>query len=359
MKSSMKIALSTSILFGVVGLSVGLALGLAKNKPDSTVFMATRDVPANKYYEEEVSEGPSIPFVVYQTTTNTSGINYIKNITSVIPNSPASKTNTTGTRVPIWWDEFDGTEINQGSWVVANGGDQSGWGNAELQTYHESNIEVRNGSLYIVAKNENGGWTSGRVMTKGAWYPGMEIPYGITTKIYLEAKITVPESGMGIWPAFWAFPQDSEYGSFSQSGEIDIMELRRDYANLTQGIHYGGEHPKNKKTMIRVGDVEPEFTLANKTFVFSTEWSKNSIVFFWNGVETGRMVPRSVDQNYGWYSDADVDNTDAPFDKPFYAIFNIAIGGKYPGEPDENTPPVVTMAVDYFRVYADYIDVSS
>ncbi|AGE49334.1 (1-3)-beta-glucanase [Acanthocystis turfacea Chlorella virus Br0604L] len=359
MKSSTKIVLSTLALFSIVGLSVGLALGLRKDTPDETVVITTRSLPVPGEYEE-VSQGPEVPFFIYQTVSDKSDVNYITNITSTVNAIPTSQTNTTGTHVPIWWDDFNGTKIDKNMWDVPDGGEQTGWGNDELQTYHDANVAVENGQLYIIAKKEEDGtWSSGRVSTKGAWFPGMTLPQGIATKIYLEAKITVPDSGMGLWPAFWAFPKDSEYGRFSQSGEIDIMELRYDYGNLTQGIHYGGERPDNQKTMARIGDMEPGFTLANKTFVFSVEWSKSSIVFYWNGVKTGQMSPRTVDQEYGWYTNASPDTVQAPFDKPFYAIFNIAVGGNFPGVPDENTPSKITMAVDYFRVYADYIDVSS
>jgi len=358
MKPSMKIALATLALFCVTGLSVGLAVGLKKDSPPQTEVM-DYSLYSHKEYEE-VSPGPQDPFFIYQTTMEKSDVYYVGNISSIVPLVPTVGTNTTGTHVPIWWDDFDGTKINKKMWDVPNGGDQTGWGNDELQTYYDDNVAVENGQLYIVCKKEdNGKWSSGRVSTKGSWYPGMELPYGTATKIYFEAKITVPDSGMGLWPAFWAFPRDSEYGRFSQSGELDIMELRYDYGNLTQGIHYGMERPENRKTMVRVGDMEPGFTLANKTFIFSVEWSRSSIVFFWNGVETGRMSPRTINEKYGWWSAADINNVDAPFDKPFYAIFNIAVGGNFPGEPDENTPSKVVMSVDYFKVFADFINTDS
>ncbi|AGE49665.1 (1-3)-beta-glucanase [Acanthocystis turfacea Chlorella virus OR0704.3] len=360
MKSSVKIVLSTIALFSIVGISVGLALGLRSNTTYETEVMPDSSKFPFKEYEE-VSQGPVDPFFIYQTTQDTSDVSYLTNITSLVPTIPTVRTSTTGIHVPIWWDDFNGTELNKNTWDVPDGGSQSGWGNDEIQTYYGANVAVENGYLYIISKREESGeWSSGRVSTKGAWYPGMNLPsYGTATKIYFEAKITVPDSGTGLWPSFWAFPSGSEYGKFSQSGALDIMELRDDYGNLTQGIHYGGERPANKKTMVRVGDMEPGFTLANKTFIFSVEWSNTDIVFLWNGVETGRLAPRALDEKYGWYSDAAPGNVNAPFDKPFYAVFNIAVGGIFPSKPADNTPSRGVMAVDYFRVYADYIDVSS
>jgi beta-glucanase (GH16 family) len=41
----------------------------------------------------------------------------------------------------------------------------------------------------------------------------------------------------------------------------------------------------------------------------------------------------------------------APFDQPFYILFNVAVGGNWPGPPNAGTAFPVTMEVDYVRVY--------
>jgi beta-glucanase (GH16 family) len=42
----------------------------------------------------------------------------------------------------------------------------------------------------------------------------------------------------------------------------------------------------------------------------------------------------------------------APFDKPFYILFNVAVGGNFPGNPNAGTAFPVTMEVDWVRVYS-------
>ena len=42
----------------------------------------------------------------------------------------------------------------------------------------------------------------------------------------------------------------------------------------------------------------------------------------------------------------------APFDQPFYIIFNVAVGGNFPGSPNASTVFPVTMEVDWVRVYS-------
>jgi beta-glucanase (GH16 family) len=40
-----------------------------------------------------------------------------------------------------------------------------------------------------------------------------------------------------------------------------------------------------------------------------------------------------------------------PFNNPFFFILNVAVGGNWPGNPDESSEFPVFMAVDYVRVY--------
>jgi beta-glucanase (GH16 family) len=39
------------------------------------------------------------------------------------------------------------------------------------------------------------------------------------------------------------------------------------------------------------------------------------------------------------------------FDKPFFLILNLAVGGYWPGDPDPTTVFPQSMLVDYVRVY--------
>ena len=51
-------------------------------------------------------------------------------------------------------------------------------------------------------------------------------------------------------------------------------------------------------------------------------------------------------------TDEDIpEDTEWVFDHPFFLIMNVAVGGTWPGYPDETTVFPQTMEVDYIRVY--------
>jgi beta-glucanase (GH16 family) len=181
----------------------------------------------------------------------------------------------------------------------------------------------------------------------------------VVTKIYFESNILIPDSGNGLWPGFWFFPKEYVYGEYAASGEIDLMELRDGYDSLTCGVHYGGPEKgyngdSNLRNMTRTFNVDKS-SFANKSFVFGAEWTLDTIVFFVNGVEMARRHSKAIDPENGWFSAASNAEISSPFDIPFKAIYNIAVGGNFPKfAPDETTPGEVIMSVDYLRVFADF-----
>ncbi|AGE57199.1 (1-3)-beta-glucanase [Paramecium bursaria Chlorella virus NE-JV-4] len=349
-----------------IGGVVATAVVFSKKKSDNsndTIFYDYDDFLENTKHDNHtnITPGPDTTTIV------------VVNATKVISNTTIdsqliigdindtfffiNETTGNGIRVPIWWDEFNGDSIERSSWILMNSGIQHGWDNNEEQVYLRDNVDVYDGALHISAlRNRGRNYTSGRIMSKGAWCPGMSLPNGkIVSKIYFESLIHVPISGQGIWPAFWAYPEKSVYGSFSQSGEIDMMELINDFDRLTQGIHYGGERPRNQKHMIRTGgSIDDNYTYEFGTYVIGAEWSLDTIIFYLNGIETGRVNSKKIDSEQGWYSESSIAKVSSPFDEPFNIIFNIAIGGNWPGPPDDNTPDEIVMSVDYFRVFADF-----
>jgi hypothetical protein len=50
-------------------------------------------------------------------------------------------------------------------------------------------------------------------------------------------------------------------------------------------------------------------------------------------------------------AEADLNPWPAPFDKPLQVLINLAVGGKFLGNPDATTPFPAEMEVDYVRVY--------
>lgn len=227
----------------------------------------------------------------------------------------------------IWNDEFNGTKLNTSKWSYEVNGD--GGGNNELQFYtaNSSNSNVENGMLVICAQKENyqgKQYTSARLRTifKGDW------KYG---RFEIRAKLPY---GKGLWPAIWMMPTDNVYGSWPKSGEIDIMEcLGDDTWKVFGTIHFADAYGNHLQSGGSYSLPSDSTSFAGKFSVFAVEWDSASIQWY---VDSMRYysVTKSI-----------------PFDQRFYLILNVAVGGNWPGNPNEFTIFPQVMAVDYVRVY--------
>ena len=240
----------------------------------------------------------------------------------------------------VWADEFDDPQLDPENWFFETGdGSQygiPGWGNSELQYYLPNNASLENGLLTIEARAESSNgfnYTSARIHTRDRF----AFRYG-----RIEARMRLP-GGQGVWPAFWLLPQSDQYGGWAASGEIDIVEAVNlggaGGNNIYGTIHYGGEWPNN------VFSGETFLVSANTTTEFHTyaiEWDANEIRWY---VDDVLYAMRN-----SWLSTGGV--FPAPFDQYFYILLNVAVGGNFPGNPDESTTFPVKMEVDWLRVYA-------
>ena len=241
----------------------------------------------------------------------------------------------------VWADEFNGTSLDLSKWTQITGSDGSTAPDAELQYYTSStnNTKVENGLLKIIALNDGFGgraYTSGRMQSKnmGDWLYGK-----------FEARIKVPVA-QGMWPAFWMLPTDNTYGVWPQSGEVDIMEtVGKEATRNSASVHTsntGIGSPKTNTTKYTL----PTGTFADEFHVFSMEWSPNLMTFYVDGnlyaTETNSTI-----SPFPWV-----------FDKRFYVLLNVAVGGLWAGAPDATTTWPQTMSVDYVRVYQKIQDVA-
>ena len=241
----------------------------------------------------------------------------------------------------VWSDEFDGATLDPNVWFFATGDGSeenlpSGWGNNELQYYLPDNAQLSGGMLVITAREEDIGffdYSSARINT----HDRFAFRYG-----RIEARMRLP-AGQGIWPAFWMLSQDSPYGFWAATGEIDVMEavnLGGAGGNRVFGtIHYGGEFPDNTFTGVNYTvptDVTTEF------HTYALEWDANEMRWYVDDVLYAM-------QN-SWFSTAA--DYPAPFDQSFHILFNVAVGGNLPGPPNAGTTFPVTMEVDWVRVYS-------
>ena len=232
-------------------------------------------------------------------------------------------------RTMVWSDEFDENEINLANWTYDLGA--SGWGNQELQHYTAStdNSYVANGNLMIVAIDEGWRYTSARMKSIGL----QEFQYG-----RIDVRAVLPE-GQGIWPAIWMLGGNFPSAGWPACGEIDIMELIGSSPNYVHGtVHFGDDYSQHQYTG-QGTNIPFSESFSDEFHVFSIDWDESGITWLLDDTPFF-SINNSVSgsQNY-------------PFDDPFFFILNIAVGGQWPGYPDETTSFPQFMAIDYIRVF--------
>jgi len=223
----------------------------------------------------------------------------------------------------VWQDNFYGKTIDTTAWThqVA----KPGWVNNELQRYtNGENSEIKNGKLFITARNENNEYTSSRLITKDKRI----FTYGI-----VEIKAKLPK-GNGTWPALWMLGNNIDQVGWPACGELDIMEhVGRETGVVHTSIHnssgYGATPYTSKITIKKPYD---------RFHIYAMEWTERYITFYVDGRAVYNYKPEELNAAT-W-----------PFDKPAYIIFNIAIGGTWGGKVDNSIFPT-TMTIDWVKLY--------
>lgn len=238
----------------------------------------------------------------------------------------------------VWSDDFSGDSLDMTNWNMELR--EPGWVNNELQRYTNSpdNIYVRDGKLVLKAnKIESEGvtsYTSGKVTTQSKQI----FKYG---KFEIKAKVP---SGQGLWPAIWMMPEDENlYGQWPKCGEIDIMEILGNEPNKMYGtLHYGVPHSSQQGTYILNNG-----TFADDYHIYAVEWEPSEIRFYIDG-----HLYHTVND---WFTKVEGQGEltfPAPFDQPFFLQLNLAVGGSWPGNPDDTTDfENAKLEVDYVKVY--------
>ena len=236
----------------------------------------------------------------------------------------------------VFSDEFNGEQLDLTKWNTNYYyGSRTNTFNNEEQYYVDDAFEFNDGILSIVGKQEsieafesvdqyllgeqgkdlNFDYTSG--MLSG--HDRVAFTYG-----YMEIRAQVPQ-GQGLWPAFWMLPSSGEWPP-----EIDIMEILGDQTDVAyQTVHYqddAGGH--NLTGGYYAGGVD----FSQDFHTFGADWNAEGITWYLDGVEIF-----TVEENIPTES--------------MYLLANMAIGGDWPGAPDETTPELSSYDIDYIRVY--------
>jgi beta-glucanase (GH16 family) len=232
----------------------------------------------------------------------------------------------------VWQDEFEGAELDLKNWTFDIGG--NGWGNAEWEAYTDQpeNVRVENGMLVIEAREDptlpaGRPYSSARIKTQGlhAWQYGR-----------IEARIKLPY-GQGIWPAFWMLGENINQKGWPTAGEIDILEfIGREPDRIHANVHAPGYSGGN--TGVASSFVISADTLRNDFHIYAIEWEENEIRWYFDDQQYYKLTPADVPD--AWI-----------FDHPFFIIINLAVGGRWPGYPDQTTVFPQFLYVDYVRVY--------
>lgn len=234
-----------------------------------------------------------------------------------------------------WADEFNGTTLDAAAWNYELGDGcpgNCGWGNNELQYYRNENTFLKDGNLVIEARKQNFGgyqYTSSRLTTQGK----KQFKYG-----RIDIRAALPE-GQGLWPALWMLGSSVTQNGWPACGEVDIMELTGNLPGRVLGtVHFGAnlsQHQYVSGTRTLPGNAK----FSQEFHVFSLNWRENQIQFLVDDVPFHNITPASMNgQPY-------------PFNNFFFFIFNVAVGGNFPGSPDGTTAFPQRMIVDYIRVF--------
>lgn len=267
----------------------------------------------------------------------------------------------------VWQDDFNGTSLNEGAWNIEVSG--TGGGNQELQYYRRENVSVEDGNLVLTARREQfqgKSFTSGRINSnnKAAFRHGV-----------MQAKIKFPKTTNGLWPAYWMMGDDIDRYGWPRCGEMDIIEIGHfnaisgSYAGwqdryFSGTLHFGPDASNENHQQVSQEFSKEKFETMtpvqnDEYHIFTVIWDDEYIYMYYDLEKYTNAKKRQAmyfTQPVS-YSDENL-SAGHYFQKPFYFLFNMAVGGTYtniydpalitalPNEGDE-----AKMYVDWVRVY--------
>jgi beta-glucanase (GH16 family) len=230
-------------------------------------------------------------------------------------------------------ESFDGDSLDTRVWNTCHWWGDEGCtisSNDELEWYRPEQVSVSGGALRL---------TADRITTRGSDGKDYEYRSGMVTtgpansdddigKVSwtygtVEARVRVPE-GRGLWPAIWMLPLSRE-----SRPEIDILEvIGQDPGRMMMHFHPGSRDDDSPNKDYRL----PGPTLAEGWHTIRLDWQPERLTWFVDGKQVWRVTGSQVP------------------DEPMYLVLNLAVGGIYPGPPDDTTKFPATFEIDRIRI---------
>jgi beta-glucanase (GH16 family) len=231
----------------------------------------------------------------------------------------------------VWVDQFDGPQgaaPDPSVWSAELGG--TGWGNQQLQDDIASAATLDgHGDLVVTARPAT--------ESVSCWYGTCRFVAGRLTTFgkfaqrygHFEVRLRLP-GGTATWPAVWMLGVDRYAVGWPKSGELDIAEsVGRD-----DGVVSGAAHgPGFSGDAAISGDVRVDPALFH---VYTLDWTADQITWRVDGVVFHHLAKR--------------DTPDWVFDKPFFLVIDLAVGGPHAGKPGPGDDQPQQLVVDYVRV---------
>lgn len=258
----------------------------------------------------------------------------------------------------VWEENFNSSILNElQHWTIEVDG--NGGGNQELQYYRRENIAIEpiadgNNALVISAKRENFGGrvaTSGRLVTRNK----VAIKYG-----KIEARIKLPSTANGLWPAFWMMGEDFSTVGWPRCGEIDILEMGNvnGINRGTQDKYFNGACHWGESHAYFAQDFTSSYSLQNDYHLYTLIWDEQAIKMYLDLDKYPNNAP-FFQMNIG--GPRNIGQAAYYFHKPFHILLNLAVGGTFTGITGNSNINRVTalqadgtpakMYVDYLRFY--------
>lgn len=242
--------------------------------------------------------------------------------------SPQSPSSSPSSGTLVWQDDFDGQGLPDASrWNYEVGLVR----NNERQYYTQSrseNARLEGGRLVIEARKESfqgASYTSASLTSRANW-----------TYARIEVRAKLPK-GRGTWPAIWTLGTNIGQVGWPTCGEIDIMENIGREPNIVHGTLHGPGYSGGQGPTASFTGPTP---FADDFHVFAIEWEPATIRWYVDGNLYSTRNASDLPGGARWV-----------FDHGFFILLNVAVGGDWPGNPDDTTALPQEMVVDWLRVY--------